>query len=391
MKPPKPLLISIFDGLIIGIMTGLVCAAFLHLLAISGELFRFYPSLLYALPVCGLLTVWLYKRFGEVSSLGNHLIIDEIHEPKKDIPLIMAPLIFVTTIISHLFGASVGREGTAVQMGASLASTLSKKLNVDTTRRKYYLIAGMAAGFGAALGTPIAGIVFGMEVLHFGRFKVTALVQSIFASLTAYAITLLCLAPHSSYPNVIIQTHWQVFFYLTIAAILMGLFARLFVKLLHLTENKAHQLVANPYLRIIIISLILVACFLWDGTTNYNGLGISVIQDSFLVNSPWFVPFKKMIFTVLSLGAGFKGGEFTPLAFMGATLGSAFASHFALSISLFAACGFSAVFGAASKTPLACAVMAAELFGLNILPYALIACLVSYMVSGRLSIYKFQR
>jgi len=147
----------------------------------------------------------------------------------------------------------------------------------------------------------------------------------------------------------------------------------------------------NSYLKILIASSLLVLVFNIEGTTIYNGLGIQTIQQSFETNVSWLVPLKKIFFTLFSLGAGFKGGEFTPLAFIGATIGSSFASYFAVSTSLFAAVGFSALFGCSSKTPLSCTVMACELFGLQILPFAFIACFISYLVSGHLSIYKYQR
>ncbi len=391
MRSFKTLSFYIFDGLVIGVLTGFACSAFLITLSYAGVLFAKSPNLIYLLPLCGILTVWLYQKFGKESLLGNHLIIDEIHETKRDIPVIMAPLIFVTTIMSHLFGASVGREGTAVQMGASLSSLVSKKLNIDPSRRKFYLIAGMGAGFAAALGTPIAGVIFGMEVLHLGRFKIQALVQSICACIVAYYMTILLHAPHSTYPSVNFNITWEIVSYLILAAILMGIFARAFVMCLHLVEKQTHKICPNPYLKILFLSLLILGMFLWEGSSNYNGLGISVIQESFLSNAHWSVPIKKMSFTVLSLGAGFKGGEFTPLAFMGATLGSSIAGYFSLSTSLFAACGFSAVFAAASKTPLACAIMAAELFGIGLLPYALMTCLIAYLVSGRIGIYRYQR
>lgn len=391
MKVLKSIALGIIDGSIIGLLVGLLCFAFLSLLAKSSDFFQQTPNLVYLLPLCGFFTLWIYKRYGGHSSLGNHLIIDEIHSPKQHIPLIMAPLIFITTILSHLFGASVGREGTAIQMGGSISEAIGRKIKINPLRRKSFLIAGMGAGFSAALGVPFAGAIFGLEVLHLGRFKLTGIVQSTSASFVAYAVTLLCKAPHSHYPQVEIYFSWQTLYYLILCALIWGITARIFIKSSHLIEKLGEQIKMNSYLKMLIASSLLVLVFKLEGTTIYNGLGIQTIQQSFETNVSWLVPLKKIFFTLFSLGAGFKGGEFTPLAFIGATIGSSFASYFAVSTSLFAAVGFSALFGCSSKTPLSCTVMACELFGLQILPFAFIACFISYLVSGHLSIYKYQR
>jgi H+/Cl- antiporter ClcA len=334
----------------------------------------------------------LFHHFGKDVAGGTHLILDEIHDPKKTIPIHMAPFIFVSTLLTHLVGGSAGREGTAVQIGASLSDQLSLLFNIAPDDRKRLLMAGAGAGFGAAIGVPLAGAIFGMEVLYVGKLKVVALPECLIASFTATYTARFLGAPHTIYPHFYEQgLHLKSLLIVAVAGVLFGLAARLFIILTHGIEKNMHRFITYPPYRPFLGGLILAGAFYWEHSYRYVGLGLSVIIQAFHLPASFHDPLYKIGFTALTIGSGFKGGEFVPLIFIGTTLGSTLSIIVPGSLQLLASVGFSAVFAAASNTPLACTVMAIELFGIGVWPYALVACFVGYYVSGHTSIYKGQR
>jgi H+/Cl- antiporter ClcA len=304
-------------------------------------------------------------------------------------------LILVSTLLTHLFGGSAGREGTAVQMGASLSDALAHFFKVTLKERKYLLLAGAGSGFGSAIGAPWAGVLFGMEMIRIGPFRIVALLECLIASWVAVLTTHLLKAPHTSFlhpvlPDFSMKLLGFVFF----SGICFGLLSYFFNRATHFFELFLKKLFSQSKWRAFGGGFLLVLLFSWEGTYRFSGLGISVITESMKQISPWQDIFYKFVFTALTLAAGFKGGEFIPLVFMGSALGS-FLTPFAgisdLEPAFLASLGFAAVFGAASNTPLACTVMAAELFGIQITPYAFLVCLVSYLFSGHHGIYKSQK
>ncbi len=395
MKPSKkrrPTLKWILLSLLSGLFSGLAATVFLFLLDIATKTREAHLSLIWFLPLAGLTIGWLYHRFGKEVARGNNLILEQIHDPKNTIPFVMAPLVLLGTVVTHLFGGSAGREGTAVQMGASLSDQLSHFFKIEKEERKILLVAGAGAGFGAAIGTPWAGVVFGMEVIQIGKLRPFAVVECFLASFTAYYTAVVLHAPHSVYPNIEIGPfQLQSFLWVSIAGILFGITAMLFSKTTHTIEKMQSKYISLSYLRPFVAGILLVLLYYWEGTYRYAGLGISTIQDSLNHVSPYSFPLYKFIFTALTVGSGFKGGEFIPLVFIGSTLGSALSTLLPVSASLLAAVGFAAVFGAAANTPLACSIMAVEIFGFQIAPYALVACYVSFYFSGHKGIYKTQR
>jgi H+/Cl- antiporter ClcA len=375
-----------------GVLAGLAAAAFLHSLDWATQFRQAHPQVIWALPVAGLFIGWLYRSYGRDVSGGNNLILEEIHDPRNVLPVRMAPLILLGTVITHLFGGSAGREGTAVQMGASLSDQLAKIFPVEPEERKILLIAGAGAGFGAAIGAPWAGMIFGMEVIWIGRLRLFAWFECFVASFTATAVTWMLKAPHSQYPRIEIPGwDWQIFFFVALAGVAFGLTALLFSKLTHAVEKVLHRLIANPMWKPFVMGMILVALYHLEGSYRYVGLGIEWIQSALQAPVTFQEPMLKMFFTSLTVGSGFKGGEFIPLVFMGTTLGSALSIILPVSFSLLAAVGFAAVFAGAANTPIACSLMAMEIFGFQIAPYALVACFVSYFCSGHSGIYKSQR
>ncbi|MBX3039955.1 MAG: voltage-gated chloride channel family protein [Bdellovibrionaceae bacterium] len=375
-----------------GALSGLAAAVFLISLEWATDTRNGYPVLIWALPVAGLFIGWLFHRFGKDVEGGSNLIIDEIHDPKKTIPLRMAPFVLIGTLLTHLFGGSAGREGTAVQMGASLSDQLSRFFKIEPEERKILLVSGAGAGFGAAIGAPWAGMIFGMEVIRIGRLRLFAWFQCLIASFVGYAVTLLMRAPHTRYPiPEIPNVDVRLLLWVALAGVIFGLAARFFSVLTHAVEEAAKRWIGFPPLRPFVGGVILILLFYGEGSFRYVGLGIPFIQSALEQVAGFADPVWKTVFTALTIGTGFKGGEFIPLVYIGATLGSALSVVIPLGFSFLGALGFAAVFGGASNTPLACTIMAMEIFGYRIAPFAFIACYMSYSLSGHRGIYRAQR
>lgn len=385
----------IFLSTTIGLLAGSAAALFLLALDWATRTRQAYPVIIWALPCAGLLIGLVYHYYGREAGRGHNLILDEIHDPKMTLPVRMAPLVLGATVLTHLFGGSSGREGTAVQMGASLSDQLSRVFKIEMTERKILLVAGAGAGFGAAIGTPWAGAIFGMEVIHIGEFKLFAWVECLIASFVGYGASVLLHAPHSQFPSVTVDGfQFQTLLWVTLAGVLFGFTARFFSRLTHGIETLNAKYITYPPLRPFIAGLVLVILYFIEGTYRYAGLGIPIINEAFSSQESVATllkdPFLKMVFTSITVGSGFKGGEFVPLVFIGATLGSALSVVLPVSVKIITAVGFAAVFAGAANAPLACSLMAIELFGISIAPYAVAGCFVSYYFSGHKGIYKSQ-
>ncbi len=381
-----------FVSVLAGIFAGVAAAIFLFALAMVTDIRDQNSNWLWGLPVVGFLIGWIYHHFGKEANLGSTLILDEIHNPRQPVPLRMAPLIYAGTILTHLCGGSAGREGTAVQLGASLTDQLAHFFKVDALERRNLLMAGMGAGFGAAIGAPIAGVIFGMEVVTVARLNFSAWRECLVASLVAYGTTVWMHVPHTDYGDISIpEFSLGTVVIVAVSGILFGLTARSFVGLTHVVEHFQKKWISYPPLRPLVGGLALIGLFAWEGSYRYAGLGLPIIQEALRKPSEWRDSFLKMIFTALTIGSGFKGGEFIPLVFIGATLGSALDFIWPQQFSLLAAAGFAAVFGAAANTPVACTIMASEIFGAEVGAYVALASLVSYHFSGAHGIYRGQR
>ena len=378
-------------SLLIGIFAGITSSVFLYFLKWATNYRLQNISIIWFLPIAGLVIGVVYHLYGKEASKGNNLILEEIHDPKKVVPLIMAPLVFLGTLATHLFGGSAGREGTAVQMSASIADNLGKYFKVNPDERKILLMAGAGAGFASAIGAPLAGLVFGMEVIYIGKLKLSSWPQCLVASFAGYYTTLLLKAPHTNYPTIEIPSFdLKLLFSIVVAGVCFGLTALIFSRLTHYIEHVSKKLIRTPYLIPFIFGIIIVSLYYVEGSYRYAGLGLEYIQESLIKMSSFKDPLLKTFYTSLTVGSGFKGGEFIPLVFIGATLGSALAIILPASFSILSALGFASVFAGASNTPLACAIMAAEIFGWRIFPMSLIACYLSYYTSGHSGIYRSQ-
>ncbi|MGC4015561.1 MAG: voltage-gated chloride channel family protein [Luteolibacter sp.] len=389
-------------------VVGSACAFFLWSLDAVTRLRFEHPWLLFLLPIAGAWMVWLYKRYGGTAGGGNNLILEQIHEPGGGVPKRMAPLILVATVLTHLCGGSAGREGTAVQMGGSIAGGFAKLFRLDKAALRILLMAGVAAGFGAVFGTPLAGAVFALEVLVIGRVQYEALVPCLAAALIGNWTCMAWGATHTHYhvmfgefanlPGQGFQFDPVLLAKVLAAAVLFGLCGSVFAKSCHLLERLYKCLCPNPLWRPVISGVIVIALVYLLGTREYLGLGV-LAEHPGDVTLPAFFDgrifawawFWKLVFTVITLSAGFKGGEVTPLFFIGAGLGNALSGLMGAPTDLFAALGFVAMFAAAANTPLACTLLGIELFGAPNAIYLAIACFVAYASSGHAGIYKAQR
>jgi H+/Cl- antiporter ClcA len=352
-----------------------------------------HPWLLWFLPAVGLLIVWTDRRWGSRTARGNNLVIDEIHEPRQTMEKRWAPMIFLGTLFTHLCGGSAGREGTAVQMGAALADRFAHFFKLNPEQRRTLLISGMGAGFGSAIGAPWAGVVFGMEVLQTGFGSSKRIPQCLFASLAAYLVCSAIGVPHLDYPHPELRGYvgWRVFLWLIPVSVVFGLFAMAFSRGNHFLKLKLDEYFPSTYLKVFFGSLVLVFFLRSNQYSAYQGLGLESIHWNFFRAASWDESVLKGFFTSLTLALGFKGGEFTPLVYMGASLGSFLAQVLELPRFFLVGLGFCAVFAAASKTPITCAIMAAELFGGRMYPYALFVCCLATLSSGYTGIYTSQK
>jgi H+/Cl- antiporter ClcA len=381
-----------FLSVLAGLLAGFAATLFLILLQWATATRDQHPYLIWFLPFAGLVIGWSYHYYGRDVAGGNNLILEEIHHPKKVIPVRMAPLILWSTVTTHLFGGSAGREGTVVQMGGSLADQLSSFFRIEPDERKILLVAGVGAGFGAAIGAPWAGAVFGMEVIQIGKLRLFAWFECLMASFTGYFVTILFAVPHSVYPKVEkIDYELRTILIVLLFGCFCGVVALSFARFTHWVEGLIKRSIRYPPFKPMAGGFLLLFFYYLEGSYLYAGLGISVIQEALSKPSELHVPLLKGLFTALTLGSGFKGGEFVPLVFIGTTLGSALSVFFKVSTPLLATVGFSALFAGASNTPIACTIMAMELFGPEIGGYVLAASLCSYYFSGHKGIYGAQK
>ncbi len=388
--------------------TGSLVALFLWLLDVATKTRWQHPSLLWFLPLAGVAIVLVYHRFGKESEGGNNLVMDRIHEPGGGVPKRMAPLVLIGTVVTHLFGGSAGREGTAVQMGGSVAQAFADLFRLSKDDTRTLLMCGIAAGFGAVFGTPLTGALFAVEVLALGRMRHAALIPCLVASIggdlvctawgighTHYAIAL----PVSYSGHGLVALDPLLVGKVALASIAFGLASVLFAELSHSLSALFKRYVPVIWLRPIIGAAVVLGITWVLGTRDYLGLGVTTADGGgvSIVNAfreggatswSWLW---KIILTAVTISSGFKGGEVTPLFFVGATLGNVLGGLMGVPVDLMAGLGFIAVFSGATNTPLACTVMGIELFGSEYAIYFAMACFLAYLFSGHSGIYLSQR
>ncbi|WP_426485877.1 voltage-gated chloride channel family protein [Flavobacterium sp. 2] len=391
----KQLLLSISKWIIIcaliGIFSGSASAFFLVSLEWVTQFRIAHDWIIWLLPIGGLLVGLSYYYFGESVVKGNNLLLEEYENPQKTIPFKMAPLVLLGTLITHLFGGSAGREGTAVQMGGAIADQFTKFFKLDNSERKILIILGISAGFASVFGTPLAGAIFALEVLYFSKINFKSILLSFLVAYAAYFTVEFWEIKHTHYSiPVVPELSSSSLFYTIVLGLLSGLAALLFARSTHFWSSLFSKNIKYPPLRPVIGGVVLAIAFGYFGFTQFSGLGVPYIVDSFNHPNEWYDFLLKILFTGFTLGAGFKGGEVTPLFFIGAALGSALFYIFPMPIALLAGMGFVAVFSGATHTPFACTIMGMELFGIEPGIFIAIACTVAYFSSGSVGIYKSQ-
>jgi H+/Cl- antiporter ClcA len=379
-------------ALVVGGVCGLVGAAFHHCIDIATTLRGSHGWLLYLLPVAGVAIVALYHICGVQHDEGTNLVLNSIRS-ENDIPLNMTPLIFVSTVLTHLCGGSAGREGAALQIGGSIGTFLGRVFRLDEKDLHIITMAGMSALFAALFGTPVTAAVFSMEVVSVGVVYYAAFLPCIVSATTAVLIAwALGVTPTAfalaSFPTLSIGVLWRV----ALLAAACALVSIVFITCLHSAGHLYQRFLKNPYLRIVVGGLLIIGLTLLLGTRDYNGAGMdSIVRAIEGGSAVWYAFLLKIVFTALTIGAGFKGGEIVPTFFVGATFGCAFGGLLGLDPGFAAAIGLVALFCGMVNCPLAALVLSIELFGSGSLLLFALACAVSYLLSGYYSLYSGQR
>ena len=390
---------------LLSVLVGSLVALFLWALDQVTLLHWRQHWLLFLLPLAGILIYSLYHFWGKGSESGNGLLIDGIHNSQTKVPASMAPLVLFTTLITHLFGGSAGREGTAVQMGGGLAAMFSKWFTLKKEDHRLILMCGMAAGFAAVFGTPLAGAVFAVEVIVIGRIQYKEFLPCYFSSIVAHLVCLAWGIQHTTYRigfagnDLLLHFDTVLIAKTILAAMAFGLAAFLFAEAHLQVKTVFNKWVPIKWLIPVIGGLMIIGlCYILN-TQDYLGLGviaekangISIVSSFKEGGATPYSWFWKLLFTAITLGSGFKGGEVTPLFFIGATLGNTLAWIMGAPTDVFAALGFIAVFAGATNTIFASTIMGCELFGTEFVLYFFIACFMARLASGYSSIYPTQR
>lgn len=381
----------ILIALLISIVAGSISALFLGSLSVVTQMRINNSIFVYLLPIGGLLIGLMYYFGAKGVEGGNDYLIREMHEPKKPIHWKIIPLVFIGTIATHLFGGSAGREGTAVQMGGAVGDAITHFFEWTKKHRKRLLRMGVAAGFAGVFGTPLAGAFFAFELARDKKFKFSDAFYILLASFGGHFSCIVWGIHHTAYPVEIFPgLSWSILLSIIIAGLAFGIAAFTFAKFKHLFTQLFSK-ISIPYLRPMIGGIALLILFMFFDIQPYLGLGIPEIQSAFNEPMNEYSFLIKLLLTALTLGAGFKGGEATPLFFIGAMLGNLLFLILPLPMDVLAAIGFVAVFGAATNTPIASSLIGTELFGFNGFIYFVITNGVAYLISGNNSVYSDQQ
>ncbi|MDO5402299.1 MAG: chloride channel protein [Eubacteriales bacterium] len=378
-------------SIICGIAVGCIGALFSIVLNCVTAFRSSHDWIIFLLPLSGLIIVLLYHWAGVEKSQGTNLVINAIHS-NEEVPIYVAPLIIVSTIITHLFGGSAGREGAALQVGGSIGNFFGRLLKFDDKDTRILIMCGMSACFSALFGTPLAAAIFSMEVISVGVMYYAALVPCVLSALIADGVAGRFGLIHELYnagdiPALSFIMGAKIVF----LGIIFAVISIFFCMGLHKASDLYNRFFSNSYIKILVAGLLVIILRFLFQTTDYLGAGTGVIEESFINSCAWYVFILKIIFTAVTLGGGFKGGEIVPALFVGATLGSFLAPVFGLPIGLCAACGMVSVFCGATNCPLTSLLMSIEMFGLGSVKYCFISISISYLLSGYYSLYHSQK
>lgn len=380
-------------ALLTGIFVGGVSVAFYKLDHLANGIRANYPYILLGIPFAGLFIIFIYHFAGFKKDKGTNLVITTI-QAKTELPVRMAILIFISTITTHLFGGSVGREGAALQLGSSLGAGFSrmKILNLSAEDRRVIIMCGMSAAFSAIFGTPIAAVIFPIEVISIGIIQYSALFPCFTASLTAsFMARYFGVGKETLVLIDDIGVNLTTVAWVALLAVICGLVSILFCLMLKYSHRFFKKLHPNRYVQVFVGGVLFVGINLLLGTTDYLGAGMNVIERAVESGAVWYAFLIKMVLTALCIGAGYKGGEIVPSLFIGATIGSSFAALVGLPISLGAACGMAALFVGVTNCPISTMLIISELFGFREASvYFLLAITISFVASGYFGLYSEQ-
>lgn len=376
---------------VIGLSAGFVGTMFGLGITWAGNFFNSHTWSIFLLPVSGVIIIWLYRTFHEDKNQGTNMVIEAISSNEK-ITIATAPLIFTGTILTHLSGGSAGREGAALQLGGSLGGLFGSVLQLDEKDKKIAVMCGMSACFAALFGTPLAAGVFAMEVVSIGVLYYAALVPCLFASFIGAGIAgKLGLAGEHFVIGAIPEFQLDSAAFIVLLGMLCAMVSVLLCIVLHGSERLYRRYIPNPYLRILAAGGLLIILTFLAGSRDYNGGGIALIERSIDGGVPYEAFLIKMLFTAVTLGAGFKGGEIVPTLCVGATFGSAVGMLLGVSPALCAACGMAALFVGVTNCPIASVLLAFEMFGFEAMPYFSLIIAVSFTLSGYYGLYSSQK
>ncbi|WP_186576056.1 voltage-gated chloride channel family protein [Aquibacillus kalidii] len=388
-------------GTIIGIVVGSATAFLLEINDYLGAVREKKDWLIYLLPISGIVIGYIYMNYGKVyvadnlhdAAKLNNLVIEAVHGKKKILKR-MGPIAYISTFLTVFFGGSTGREGAAVQMGTSIAESVNKLLKVNLFDKRLYIMSGISAGFGAAFGTPLAGTFFGMEMAILGMLKFEAIIPCLVASYVAHFITTGAWGVHheelliQAVPDLSVLTFIKVIG----LSIIFGLLSVGYSQLRHGIQHYSEKLFKKNHMkRAFTGGLIIVLLTVIVGSQDYNGRGLNMLQQSFSGDVTPFAFLAKLIFTAITLGFGFVGGEAIPLFFMGATLGNTLHNFIDMPLTFLAALGLIATFSGGTNTPITSFFLALEMFKGEGIEYFFVACIVSYIVSGNHGLWPSQQ
>lgn len=376
---------------IIGIVVGLVSITFYYAFDFVTELRLAHPWLLYLLPVGGVAIILLYRVSGMEKDRGTNFVLLAVRE-NTVLPLRTAPLVYISTLITHLFGGSSGREGAILQIGGSISSSIGRVMHLDDKDSRIITMCGMSAAFSALFGTPIAAAVFAMEMVSVGVMYYAAIVPCTLSAIIGVSLAAYLGVAPTAFQVVGLPDYSAVLVLQVIAmGVLCAFLSVIFCMLMHITPKLYEKYLPNPLIRVALGGALVIGISLLIGTRDYNGAGSQVIASAISGSAKPEAFLFKMILTALTLGAGFKGGEIVPVFFTGSTFGCVAASLIGLSPSYGAALGLVAVFCGVTNCPLTSIFLAFELFGGAHLPMFALVCAISYMLSGYYSLYTEQK
>mgnify|MGYP003096248883 CR=1 FL=1 len=374
-----------------GVILGVVCAAFSYCLRTGINTRNENPHLVFLLPLGGVLIVIFYKLLDYSNDGGTNLVLESI-QSGKEIPLRMTPLIFISTVITQVFGGSAGREGAALQIGGSVGDFLGKLFKLNKEDKKVFIMSGMSAAFSALFGTPIAAAIFSIEVVSVGTMQYSALVPCTIASLvsSAVAVRLGAVPEHFIVTDIIDFSAVTAFKTIILACMCAGI-SVLFCILLKGVNKLFKSLIIGSIWRVIFGATLIIMFTVLLRTWDYTGTGMDLIEKAIEGEARPTDFIWKMVFTAVTLASGFKGGEIVPSFCIGATFGCFFGHFMGISPSLCASIGMVSLFCGVTNCPVSSLLIALELFGIDAIPYYLLSVSISYMLSGYYGLYHSQK